>query len=408
MPTPTVFLHVGEPKTGTTFLQQVLWRNRSELAHHGFMLPGARPVAHWKAAQDLRGVVPLPNDPAGGFHGSWDRLARQALRAPKAAVISHELFAALDGEQAGRAVASLDAADLHVILTVRDMGTLLPAEWQETVKHRNGRGWEDWLGDVIDHEALSPDRRKYWFWRVHDTLAVLDVWRQHVPLDHLHVITVPHRGAPRGLLWERFCQVTGLPPGALDTSLARSNASLGLTETEVIRRINLTLPEQVPDWFYQRFVKDLLAHDALANRAGASSSRLELPESRDKWAREQGEIVVEGLQRGGYRVVGDLEDLLPRPVTGPRPRPADATAEQLLEAAIDAIDALLVERAEVEGVQRPGTTEEPRPSNTPTVKAALIALSQRSPALHRLRRGYWHTVNTARRLRARAQRSDVR
>ena len=32
---PRVFLHIGEPKTGTTFLQQVMWRNRSELAARG-------------------------------------------------------------------------------------------------------------------------------------------------------------------------------------------------------------------------------------------------------------------------------------------------------------------------------------------------------------------------------------
>src|SRR5215469_10700835 len=29
---PKIFLHIGEPKTGTTFLQQVMWRNRAELA----------------------------------------------------------------------------------------------------------------------------------------------------------------------------------------------------------------------------------------------------------------------------------------------------------------------------------------------------------------------------------------
>jgi hypothetical protein len=27
-----VFLHIGEPKTGTTFLQQVMWGSRRELA----------------------------------------------------------------------------------------------------------------------------------------------------------------------------------------------------------------------------------------------------------------------------------------------------------------------------------------------------------------------------------------
>ena len=35
-----VFLHIGEPKTGTTFLQQVMWSNRAELAAQGVVLPG--------------------------------------------------------------------------------------------------------------------------------------------------------------------------------------------------------------------------------------------------------------------------------------------------------------------------------------------------------------------------------
>jgi hypothetical protein len=404
--TPVVYLHIGEPKTGTTFLQQVLWRNRSALAHDGIMLPGPRPLAHWKAAQDLRDIKQRPNDPEGPFRGAWDRIARQALRAPRTAIISHELFAAVDGPQIERAVHSLAAADLHVVLSVRDMGALLPAEWQESVKHRNGRAWEDWLADVIDHESLSPERRKYLFWQMHDTLAILESWAAHVPLDHLHVITMPPRGAPRGLLWERFSRLIGLEATAVDTSVARSNASLGLAETELIRRINQTLPEEVPDWFYMRFVKDLLAHDALARRnSGGRADRLELPQERDEWAREQGEALVDGLKRGGYHVIGDLEDLLPRPVTGQRARPADVTTEQMLDAAVEAVDALLVERASVEGVRQTESTEvATRPANEPTVKAALIALSQRSPMVHRLRRGYWHTVNTVRRFRAAAQR----
>ena len=31
-PRPRVLVHIGEPKTGTTFLQQVMWSNRAELA----------------------------------------------------------------------------------------------------------------------------------------------------------------------------------------------------------------------------------------------------------------------------------------------------------------------------------------------------------------------------------------
>ena len=117
-----------------------MWRNRSELAARGVVLPGHHPQDHFRASQDLRGIAKLASDPAGSWTGEWEILARQAQQAGKVAVISHELFSAADAEQADRAVSSLLPAEVHVVLTVRDIATLLPAEWQETVKHRNARG----------------------------------------------------------------------------------------------------------------------------------------------------------------------------------------------------------------------------------------------------------------------------
>ena len=110
---------------------------------------------------------------------------------------------------------SLLPAEVHIVLTVRDMATLLPAEWQETVKHRNARGWEDWLADVIDRESPDPDRRRFWFWRVHGTLAILDIWSRHLPAEHVHVITTPPRGSDSGLLWQRFASLLGIDPGSV-------------------------------------------------------------------------------------------------------------------------------------------------------------------------------------------------
>ena len=116
-----------------------MWRNRGELAAQGVVLPGHHPQDHYRASQDLRGIPKLASDPAGSWTGEWEILARQAQQAPRAAVISHELFSAADPEQAERAVRSLQPAEVHIVLTVRDMATLLPAEWQETVKHRNAK-----------------------------------------------------------------------------------------------------------------------------------------------------------------------------------------------------------------------------------------------------------------------------
>ncbi len=263
-----VFLHIGEPKTGTTFIQQVLWSNRAELAAQGVVLPGHHPQDHFRASQDLRGIEKLASDPAGPWTGEWEILASQAKQPGKTAVISHELFSAADPGQAANAVRSLQPAQVHVALTVRDMATLLPAEWQETVKHRNARSWEDWLSDVIDRESVDADRRQWWFWRVHDTLAILRLWAEHVPPERIHVITNPPHGSAAGLLWERFASLLSIDPACADLSRARPNASLGMAETEFLRRLNQALPgpDEVPDWFYMWNVKETVAHRALAGR----------------------------------------------------------------------------------------------------------------------------------------------
>jgi hypothetical protein len=401
---PKVFLHIGEPKTGTTFLQQVMWGNRAALAAQGVALPGHHPQDHYRASQDLRGLETLPSDPAGAWAGEWEILAGQAKRAPAAAVISHELFSAADAGQAERALRSLQPAEVHVILTVRDMATLLPAEWQESVKHRSIRGWEDWLGDVIDRESRDPGRRRWWFWCVHDTLAILDTWSRRVPPERVHVIITPPRGSASGLLWERFASVLGIDPARADLSLARANTSLDVAEIEFLRRLNQELPPDVPDWFYMWRVKEGIAHRA-APRSGGG--RLVLPADRDAWAKEQAEALIAGLGDAGYDLVGDLGELRPRPAIEPGVDPADQPAGQVLDAAVQAVAAMVVNQYHQAhpsaGRQAgPGAARglarrlESAVASRPRVKRAVRELSSRSPAVRRLRVLAWRELERTR------------
>ena len=59
-----VFLHIGEPKTGTTFLQDVMWDNRSWLSSRGILLPGFSHQDHSRASRDLREAPRAASDPA--------------------------------------------------------------------------------------------------------------------------------------------------------------------------------------------------------------------------------------------------------------------------------------------------------------------------------------------------------
>ena len=404
-PQPRVVLHIGEPKTGTTFLQQVIWRNRAELAARGVMLPGHHPQDHFRASQDLRGIPKLDSDPVGSWAGEWEILARQARQAPRVAVISHELFSAADAQQAGRAARSLQPADVHIVLTVRDIASLLPAEWQETVKHRNTRGWRDWLADVIDRESCCDDRRQWWFWRVHDTLAILDIWSRYVPADRVHVIIAAPRRSSAGLLWERFASLLGVDPGSVDITRARPNSSLGMPEIEFLRRLNQALPDEVPDWFYMRNVKEVIAHRALAARP--RSGQLVLPADRDSWAREQAETLIARLRDCGYDLIGDLDDLLPQPVTELSASAADQPAELVLDAAVAAAAAMVTSQCRKEHpAARPQASPgvrgglagrvESTVASSPRLKRTVRELSSRHPAVRRLRILAWRALERSR------------
>jgi hypothetical protein len=400
-----VIVHIGEPKTGTTFLQQVMWRNRGELAAAGVLLPGHHPQDHFRAQNDLRDIEKLPSDPAGSWAAEWDVLALQAREAPGVSVISHELFCAADAGQAERAVRSLRPAEVHVVLTVRDMGSLLPAEWQETVKHRNDRTWTDWLHDVIDTESVAPDRREYWFWRVHDTMAILAAWSRLVPPEHVHVITVPPQGSGNTLLWERFAGLLGIDPASADTSRARPNASLGVAEIEFLRRLNMALSPEIPDWFYMWNVKETLAHQTLAARP--RTARLVLPGDRAAWAADQAETLIAALKDSRYDIIGDLDELRPGPAGSPAVRPDDSPASEMLDAATEAAAAAVLHHYRklypaVRPQQAPTTARslvhrvESKVAGSDRFKRTVRELSSRHPAVRQLRLRVWQATERRR------------
>jgi hypothetical protein len=332
-----VYLHIGEPKTGTTFVQQAMWSNRARLGSQGVVLPGYGHRDHSRASRDLREAPRLAGDPADSWAGEWDVLTRQALRASGAAVISDEVLVACNPPQADRAIGSLLPADVQVVVTVRDIASLLPAEWQETVKCRGTIPWEQWLAGVIDTASAADRRRRSWFWTVHDTLAILRMWSRHIPPDHVHVITVPRQGSAEAL-WTRLASVLGIDSSSIDVPSARVNCSLGLAEAEFLRRMNQALPDGMPEWFYTRNIKRILAHNVLSTRP--PQPRLALPPAQRGWAAEQSEILVAALSDSKYHIVGDLRDLLPLTATGPYVAPARLPAHQLLDAAVHAAAAL--------------------------------------------------------------------
>jgi hypothetical protein len=336
-----VILHVGTPKTGTSYLQDVLYRNRVKLLTQGITYPAERFDAHFLAALDLMKM------PWGGLQaeaiGAWDELASSVRSAGGTSIISHEILATASRSQVKRALESLGygaGTEVHVILSVRDLVRQIPAEWQENVKHRAGLSYADFLSRIQDPERSS--RIGSWFWGVQEIPDILNRWGHDLPPEHVHLVTVPPPGE-RDLLWRRFSQAFGLDGLDLDLEAERVNPSLGVPEIALIRRINRRANKELHPPEYRPLVRELLAHQTLSRRT--QSPRLALPPDVHPWVQQLSQSWVDEIQRRGYDVVGDLSDLIGAPAVSDFADPDRPVERQVADAGVDAIKALLLDNA---------------------------------------------------------------
>lgn len=331
---PVVFFHIGGHKTGTSYLQNVLWRNRADLRRDGMLYPGRYRASHIWANFDLR-ETGFYDYRAPQVEGAWGRLIREIRHWHGPAIISQEMFSLASPAHIRRALRDLDFADVHVVFTARDMARQLPAVWQERVKNRSTMTFAEFLTAV---RQPSDEARR--FMNLHDVPAILERWSTEVTADRVHLITVPPPGSHPRLLWERFAGVLRLEPDRYNPDVLGTNPSLGAADAAVLRRVNVDLAETLSWPDYNRLVKFGLAR-AMAARPDV---RIALPDEAFKWAVEWAGQAVEKLAGAGYQIVGDLADLIPKTVPAGE-NPDHVGAEAQASAAIAALTQLLVNEA---------------------------------------------------------------
>jgi hypothetical protein len=312
------YVHVGAPKTGSTFLQGLVWRHRRALREQGLDMLGDNQGQHYRAGKDLRGVPFDAHDPGVDWSGAWERMAARAEHSPAPAVlVSDEHLASLTPDQCRRAQSTLAPREVHVVYVLRDLAGLLPSEWQEFVKHGSRLTFEEWSRRVL----LEPRAREArWFWSVHDPVSVVQRWSAAVPVENIHVIAMPPRTAPRDELWRRFASVVQVDPGTVADFEAQENSSLGLAAAEVLRRVNGALPDEMPAWHRTGVVRDLLANQVLNPLGGGGRPRL--PDDLARLVEQRGRDHREVLPTLGCQVVGELPE--PRGAAPGDPQPTDA------------------------------------------------------------------------------------
>lgn len=334
--TERVYVHIGAPKTGTTYLQQVLYANRDAMRTAGVLYPDVAGDAHHTANRALRDAA------KGKAHAEVDSDWAEVVRMSTAwsgavSVLSSELFVYATTAAAARALTSFPDTEVHVIYTARDLGRQVSAVWQERLKNSHSMAYTDFIEDVL---GPVDSRMAQGFWIAQDAVEALHRWSQGIDPSHVHVVTAPAAGAPPLVLWERFASVIGLNGGDFSPAVPAANPSLSVTAAELLRRFNLRHGEGMSRKQQRRLVKNGLAN--LLAETVSDSSKLPLSESQQQRITQRAEQLVVELAAAGYDVVGSLDELLPAfQSAGSGKGPDDLTDSDIIDGLLDVIKELL-------------------------------------------------------------------
>ncbi len=389
---PRVFLHIGTPKTGTTFLQGLARANKDRLREAGLLFPTPW-VNQVYAARDVLGHSRSKPHLAETTSGAWDRLVREITEFPGSTLVSMEWLCGAGAERAGRIARSFPDADVHIIITVRDTAATMPGQWQSRIRNGETLPWQRYVreatgrrkgdraarkraqredspadggpadvaaanaeaagpggGDPGRGEGAGARRRprrekqpkgRRLFLNTHGIARMLRVWTGVVPADHVHVVTVPPSGSDPYLLWRRFAEVLRLDPAVATEPPEHGNPSLSLPAAELLRRVNQHLGDASSSG-YHRTISRFLADQVLGPRS-RSETRLRLDRAGLRYAVRWNRKVRAAIESSGVHVVGDLDDLtaaLPEDAAGIPKQLERASDQELLVAAGVAEEAL--------------------------------------------------------------------
>ena len=351
----SVFLHVGMPKTGTSYLQSIYHNSGEQLLLDGLELaPPTRREAFWLSLAVRDGLHP-ERDPAGARH-VLERFAEQVRTAgAERLLVSDELLGGASPAQIERLLEACHPREVHLVLTVRSLARLLPSTWQQRIQQGSeAPALDDFLDAVADKQSRLGAR----WWEERGVQNVIERWSRYVPQDRVHVVTVP-RGSSSTELLRRYSAVLGVDAARLSTDAPRQNASLGYPEAELLRLVRDRIPPDLLNRHaYVPIGKRWLAQRHLAPLGGPPPR---MPVRLRPWCEAEAQSTIDYLGDRPVDVVGDLDDL--RPLPEDFQDDVSVSSDELVEVAVGALASIALERLDD---QRKESEAPPREAVSPT------------------------------------------
>ncbi|CAB4888143.1 MAG: hypothetical protein F2923_00615 [Actinobacteria bacterium] len=330
-----ILLHIGVHKTGTTAIQDALAHARPELHEWNVQYPGTA-QAHRNlasSAMDRRlgwkvGGAAAP-DPS-----LWENFVKSAHKFPGITVCSSEFFAESDDAKAREIIERIGKENVHIVVTLRNFGQILPSAWQQILKSGYENGYIHWLNNVLNAGEKEPKSEVFWTRHRHD--IVVERWAKIVGSDRVTVVVVDD--ANRDGIYTDFELLLGLPKNSLLKHRTHSlNRSMTAAESELLRCLNEAVGGSKGWRPYGNAVHDGLIKGMVEGRTpDAGEAKLQTPQWALDMAARYAATYVDAIKASGVNVVGNLEVLGTR-LEGPEEVKDRAIEEIPVNAAVAAI-----------------------------------------------------------------------
>lgn len=303
------FVHVGPPKTGTTYLQAGWREQRARLLDEGLLFPGEHPADQFRACMLAMESEVFTSRMDADRTSLWSSFRAELGEHTGDALLSSEFYARADAEAAARIVTQLRevSEQVHVVITARDFGRQVLASWQQSVK----RGSYRTLGSFW-RKYHDAEERPWKFWRNQDVPALAQRWID-AGADAVTVVVVGAPGSARTQIWHDLCDVLGVKHSPVPEA-APSNSSLGAVEIEVLRRMNKRLPGGID----RVRSANLISKDLTEQVASLGLPRVpigisqQMADQVQACGDEQAISLAAMAAEGQITVIGELDHLHPR------------------------------------------------------------------------------------------------
>jgi len=321
-------LHIGTQKSGSTYLQRLLHelaptlpadlvypiglgRNPTQFNHEYACYPVLYP--------DIPYIKPSS---VGRHTAKWEDLQTAVAIAPDVALVSGEAICLASEKTASDLVEQLGVPRVEVIITARDLGSVITSAWQQLIRNGRPRPLDGFLNSWMDSRGpgtLTEQEQRWeadpslFRWREYAIGSLAARWQRVVGADHVTVVTVPPPGSPPTELWSRFREATGLQPDlpAEPPALGERASNVGITEPETIAYLDILalLHNDGVRHHDRKWLVDRTIESALLPRADDRGRRPKLPEKTRSAIEPYVQEDVERLRQTGARIVGDINDL---------------------------------------------------------------------------------------------------